>query len=52
MRRLIVYEFMGLGGVAQAPGAPGEDRSGGVQHGGWHLRYSSMTSPRSGRSRA
>jgi dihydrofolate reductase len=39
MRRLIVYEFMGLDGVVQAPGAPGEDRSGGFQHGGWHLRY-------------
>ena len=39
MRRLIVYEFMGLDGVVQAPGAPDEDRSGGFQHGGWHLPY-------------
>jgi dihydrofolate reductase len=39
MRRVIVNEFMSLDGVAQAPGAPDEDRSGGFKHGGWHLRY-------------
>ena len=39
MRKVIVNEFMSLDGVVQAPGAPDEDRSGGFEHGGWHLRY-------------
>jgi dihydrofolate reductase len=39
MRKLIVNEWMTLDGVAQAPGAPDEDTSGGFEHGGWHLRY-------------
>ena len=39
MRRVIVNEFMSLDGVAQAPGAPDEDGSGGFKHGGWHLGY-------------
>jgi dihydrofolate reductase len=39
MRRVIVHEWMTLDGVAQAPGAPEEDTSGGFQHGGWHLRH-------------
>lgn len=39
MRKVIVFEWMSLDGVAQAPGAPDEDTSGGFQHGGWHLPY-------------
>ncbi len=39
MRKLIVVEFMSLDGVAQAPGGPDEDRSGGFAHGGWHMRH-------------
>jgi dihydrofolate reductase len=35
MGKLIVTEFMTLDGVAQAPGAPDEDRDGGFTHGGW-----------------
>jgi dihydrofolate reductase len=39
MRKLIVQEWMAFDGVIQAPGDPDEDRSGGFEHGGWHLRY-------------
>jgi dihydrofolate reductase len=39
MRKLVVNEFLSLDGVAQAPGLPDEDRSGGFQHGGWHMEY-------------
>lgn len=39
MRKLIVNEWLTLDGVAQAPGAPDEDRSGGFEHGGWHMPY-------------
>jgi dihydrofolate reductase len=39
MRKLIVYEFISLDGVVQAPGAADEDRDGGFAHGGWHMRY-------------
>jgi dihydrofolate reductase len=35
MGTLIVTEFVTLDGVAQAPGAPDEDRDGGFTHGGW-----------------
>jgi len=35
MGKLIVTEFVTLDGVAQAPGAPDEDRDGGFTHGGW-----------------
>lgn len=39
MRKVIVYEWMSLDGVVQAPGAPDEDTTGGFKHGGWHLPY-------------
>jgi dihydrofolate reductase len=39
MRKVIANEFMSLDGVAQAPGGPEEDPSGGFAHGGWHMRY-------------
>ncbi|TML14158.1 MAG: dihydrofolate reductase [Actinobacteria bacterium] len=39
MRKVVVNEFMSLDGVAQAPGSPEEDPSGGFQHGGWHMQY-------------
>jgi dihydrofolate reductase len=39
MRKVIVNEFVSLDGVAQAPGAPDEDPSGGFAHGGWHMQY-------------
>src|ERR671918_336773 len=39
MRKVVVDEWMSLDGVAQAPGAPDEDTTGGFQHGGWHLPF-------------
>jgi dihydrofolate reductase len=39
MRKVIVNEFFTLDGTAQAPGGADEDRSGGFQHGGWHMQY-------------
>jgi dihydrofolate reductase len=39
MRKVIVFDWMSLDGVVQAPGAPDEDTSGGFQHGGWALPY-------------
>jgi len=35
MGSLVVTEFVTLDGVAQAPGAPDEDRDGDFTHGGW-----------------
>lgn len=39
MRKLIVSAFLSVDGVAQAPGAPQEDESGGFSHGGWTVNY-------------
>jgi dihydrofolate reductase len=39
MRKIVVQEFISLDGVAQAPGAPDEDTTGGFAHGGWHMGY-------------
>jgi dihydrofolate reductase len=44
MRKLVVNEFVSLDGVAQAPGLPDEDTSGGFAHGGWHLQFFDDTS--------
>jgi dihydrofolate reductase len=39
MRKIIVNEWMTLDGVVQAPGEPDEDKTGGFEHGGWHMPY-------------
>ena len=37
--RVVVYEFMSLDGVVQAPGGAEEDTEGGFAHGGWSHPY-------------
>jgi dihydrofolate reductase len=37
--KVVVYEFMSLDGVVQAPGGPEEDTDGGFAHGGWSHPY-------------
>jgi dihydrofolate reductase len=37
--RVVVYEFMSLDGVVQAPGGQEEDTDGGFAHGGWSAPY-------------
>jgi len=40
MRKIIVFSFITLDGVMQAPGGPEEDKSGGFKYGGWIAPYS------------
>ena len=37
--RVVVYEFMSLDGVVQAPGGAEEDTEGGFAHGGWSAPF-------------
>jgi len=39
MRKLLVFEFVTLDGVMQAPGGKDEDRDGGFEHSGWTPPY-------------
>ncbi|MEO6612761.1 MAG: dihydrofolate reductase family protein [Chitinophagaceae bacterium] len=39
MRKITVLSMISLDGVMQAPGGPGEDRSGGFNYGGWTAPY-------------
>lgn len=39
MSKVIVFDWMSLDGVVQAPAYSDEDTSGGFKHGGWHARY-------------
>lgn len=37
--RVVVSEFISLDGIAQAPGGPQEDTSGGFRYGGWSIPF-------------
>ena len=39
MSRVVVFTYLTLDGVMQAPGRPDEDRRGGFEHGGWAPPY-------------
>lgn len=39
MTTVVLNSFLTLDGVAQAPGQPEEDRSGGFPHGGWQVPF-------------
>ena len=39
MRKITVLSMISLDGVMQAPGGPGEDKSGGFKYGGWTAPY-------------
>lgn len=39
MSTIAINMFLTLDGVAQAPGAPDEDRDGGFEHGGWQVPF-------------
>jgi dihydrofolate reductase len=39
MRKIVTTTFVSLDGVAQAPGGPEEDKSGGFAYGGWSFNY-------------
>jgi dihydrofolate reductase len=39
VRKIIVFSFITLDGVMQAPGGPDEDKSGGFKYGGWTASY-------------
>lgn len=43
MRKIVVISMITLDGVMQAPGAPGEDTSGGFEYGGWLAPYNDDT---------